>query len=137
MTGHTLRRLWNEDATCGFCLHAEPGGAWCTGMCRDLSLTDVVKRVRAVRVNVVRLEAVKQGVIKTVKPHVVPRAPATAGEHAAQRRSTAVEHAVDSLQRARNHAVLAELTAHRLRATRAALAVTRDTLAKNRPSADG
>ncbi len=136
MTGCTLQRLWTEEAACGFCLHAEPGGVWCTGVCHALSLTDVVKRVRAVRTNPVRLEVARQGTIKAVKPHVVPGAPATPCEHATQQRSTAVEYAVESLQRFQNNAAIAELTACRLRATREALAATREVLAKNRPLPD-
>ena len=134
MTGRMARRLWSEDAACGFCLRAEPGGVWCTGICHDLSLSEAVKRVRAVHANVVRLEVAQHAVVKAVTPHVVPCSPTTPFDRVACRRSSGVEHVIDSLQRYQKSITIAEATARRLRVTREALAETRALLAKNRGS---
>jgi len=135
MTGHAARRLWSQEAGCGFCLHVEPGGVWCRGLCRNLPLVDVVKRVGAIRDNVVRLEAATQGLVKPVKPHLVPCAPANRGDRATQQRSTAAERVVSSLQRLHKSAVVKELTASRLNATRKALAATKRAIGKDRSEA--
>jgi len=136
MAERTLRRLWTEEAACGFCLRAEPGGVWCSGMCRNLSLADVVKRVRTLRNNVVRLEAVRHGPVKAIRPHAVPCASMTPHDHAAQQRSRAVEHIIESLQRLQAAPTMAEATAQRLCATRKALVATQAALAKNRSTPD-
>ncbi len=118
-------------------LRSKSGGVWCRGLCRDLPLSDVVKRVSAIRDNVVRLEIARNGPGKPVKPHIVPYAPATPGERATQQRSAAVGRVVSSRKRIQKSAAAAASTAARLQATREALAATRGALGKEGTEARG
>lgn len=105
---HMARRIWGGEAGCGFCLRAEPGGVWCRGLCWNIPLMELVKRVGAIRDNSVRLEVAQKAPVKPVKPHVVPCAPANRCERATLHRSTTVERMVGSMERLRRSAAVTE-----------------------------
>ncbi|MDQ2103480.1 hypothetical protein [Azospirillum isscasi] len=129
MPAHTAKRLWNEETGCGFCMRSETGSLWCRGLCRDVSLAELVRRVRAVRDNAARLELSSMLATRRVPLHAVPDDADAPSARAVQRRSVAVERMVRSLHRLRRSAGAVALSADRLEATRTALAATRDGLA--------
>lgn len=133
MPAHIAKRLWSEEAGCGFCMRSDSGSLWCRGLCRDISLAELVHRVRAVRDNAVRLEVSSLLMTKPVALRAVPDDADDPLARAAQRRSMAVECMVDSLQRLRRSAGAVTRSTERLEATRNALAAANAYLAAARP----
>lgn len=133
MPAQTAKRLWNEETGCGFCMRSDSGSLWCRGLCRDISLAELVQRVRAVRDNAVRLELTSLLAACPARLFAVPDDAGAPSACAAQRRSMAVERMIHSLGRLRRSACAMARSADRLEATRNALDATEDTLAAARP----
>lgn len=125
MPAHTAKRLWRQETGCGFCMRSETGALWCRGLCRDISLTELVHRVHAVRDNAMRLEVSTLLVTKPMPLRVVPDDEDAPAARAARRRGAAVECMVRSLHRLRRSAIAVARSAERLEATRKALSVAR------------
>ncbi|MBK3773350.1 hypothetical protein JJL56_23795 [Azospirillum sp. YIM DDC1] len=137
MPVHTAKRLWNEETGCGFCMRSEPGALWCRGLCRDISLADLVHRVHAVRDNAMRLEVSTLLVTKPAPLHAVPGEENAPAARAAQLRGAAVDSMVRSLYRLRKSANAVARSADRLEATRNALAVRKEESAPVDPPSAG
>ncbi|QCO04710.1 hypothetical protein D3867_22795 (plasmid) [Azospirillum argentinense] len=137
MPVHTAKRLWNEETGCGFCMRSETGSLWCRGLCRDISLAELVHRVHAVRDNAMRLEVSTLLVTKPARLHAVPDDKDTPAARAAQLRGAAVDSMVRSLHRLRKSANAVARSADRLEATRNALGLRNDETAAAEPPCAG
>jgi len=128
MPVQSVQRVWNDEAGCGFCLRSEPGGVWCRGLCRNVSLLELTHRIHALRGNPARLDMLNRLAVKRGKPQDVPACPTDARGIAAQHRAMSVERMLRSLQRLHTSAASMEASAERLNATARALADTQDIL---------
>ncbi|NUB22264.1 hypothetical protein GBZ26_24145 [Azospirillum formosense] len=126
MPVHTAKRLWRQEAGCGFCMRSETGSLWCRGLCRDISLADLVHRVHAVRDNAMRLEVSTLLVTKPAPLYAVPGEENMPAARAAQLRGAAVDSMVRSLYRLRKSANAVARSADRLEATRKALSLCKE-----------
>ncbi|WP_145681006.1 hypothetical protein [Azospirillum brasilense] len=137
MPVHTAKRLWSEEAGCGFCMRSETGSLWCRGLCRDISLAELVHRVHAVRDNAMRLEVSTLLVTRPAPLHAVPDDKNAPAARAAQLRGAAVDSMVRSLYRLRKSATAVARSADRLEATRNALGLGKDETASAAPPSAG
>ncbi len=128
MPVQSVQRVWNEEAGCGFCLRSEPGGVWCRGLCRNVSLLELTHRIDALRCNPTRLDMLTRLPVKPAKPQDVPACPTDARGIAAQHRAMAVERMLRCLQRLHKSAASMELSAKRLEASARAQADTQNVL---------
>lgn len=137
MSVYTAKRLWSEETGCGFCMRSETGALWCRGLCRDISLAELVHRVHAVRDNAMRLEVSSLLVTKPTPLRAVPGDEDAPAARAAQRRGAAVDSMVSSLHCLRRSANAVARSAERLEATRNALAVGKEEFAPVDPPSAG
>ena len=128
MPAQSVQRVWNEEAGCGFCLRSEPGGVWCRGLCRNVSLLELTHRIDALRYNATRLDMLNRLPVKPGKLQNVPACPTNARGFAVQHRAMAGERMIRSLQRLHKSGASMALSAERLEATARALADTRNIL---------
>ncbi|CAO3453201.1 hypothetical protein [Azospirillum argentinense] len=118
-------------------MRSEPGALWCRGLCRDISLAELVHRVHAVRDNATRLEVSTLLVTKPARLHAIPDDKDAPAARAAQLRGAAVNSMVRSLHRLRRSADAVALSADRLEATRNALGLGKEETASAGPSSAG
>ncbi|MBK3733528.1 hypothetical protein GAY29_10450 [Azospirillum brasilense] len=137
MPVHTAKRLWRQETGCGFCMRSETGALWCRGLCRDISLAELVHRVHAVRDNAMRLEVSTLLVTRPAPLHAVPDDKNAPAARAAQLRGAAVDSMVRSLYRLRKSATAVARSADRLEATRNALGLGKDETASAAPPSAG
>ncbi|ALJ36842.1 hypothetical protein FE88_15310 [Azospirillum brasilense] len=104
-------------------MRSETGALWCRGLCRDVSLTELVHRVHAVRDNAMRLEVSTLLVTRPAPLRAVPGDENAPAARAAQLRGAVVDSMVRSLYRLRTSASAMARSADRLEATRKALSL--------------
>ncbi|TWA87737.1 hypothetical protein FBZ83_101601 [Azospirillum brasilense] len=118
-------------------MRSETGSLWCRGLCRDISLAELVHRVHAVRDNAMRLEVSTLLVTRPAPLHAVPDDKNAPAARAAQLRGAAVDSMVRSLYRLRKSATAVARSADRLEATRNALGLGKDETASAAPPSAG